>query len=107
MAGSSLSSMRPSSRAMRGEQDMTWGKTLFAFLFTFAVVWSLILTFHPTFLLSDNDFITDIGNAANDGDQTASTNNKVLSDRGRVTAFLWALVLAILVSIVMYFVSNR
>lgn len=97
-----------------GYQVKHYHVSLVVFFVTFLLIWALMWTTQPTFLLKDEHFIgtfptTGSQQAAKGtvADNTEAKDNKVLSDSGRTAIFLWSLLFAAIITIVHYFVMTR
>lgn len=77
--------------------------TLASFFLVLVVVWALLITFQFTFLYSSSDFITDFFIPGIIGDGSLSKANRVLSDKGRMTTFLWTLLITVVITAALHF----
>lgn len=77
------------------------------FVLVWFFVWLLLFTFHPTFILSDEDFLSDFNQKAVSGSNAEDNDNKLLSDKGRTAIFLWSLVIALIIAVVSYLLMRR
>ena len=86
-----------------------WHITIFTFLFSFLVLFVFFDVFQPTTLASGSgDFIVPSNNSTGPYYQGASESdkaktNKLLSDRGRIIYFAWALGLGAIVGLFIHF----
>lgn len=76
--------------------------TTFTFVGLIFLVWGILYTFQPTFLLKDSDFDKALNVAGVDGDNTKKADNKLLSDRGRLMIFVYAVVFALVLAVLLH-----
>lgn len=84
-----------------------WHVVSLSFIVVFVLLWLILYTFHPSVILSDNDYVSDWNVAASSGSGQAGRDNKILSDKGRLTIFLWSFILALVCAIVVYFILTK
>ena len=64
-----------------------WHITLAIFLASWFILSSIFISFYPSGLMSDNDFLEAVNVAASEGADKKGQNDNVLSDNGR--ALVW------------------
>jgi hypothetical protein len=85
----------------------TWHLTLFIFLFSFLTLYVFFYTFQPPTLLGNRDWLYDSGAGGVRKTNSSSENNsdnKWLSNKGRVTVFAWAIGLGAAVALFFHFI---
>lgn len=86
-----------------------WHITIFTFLFAFVVLFIFFDVFQPTALASGaGDFVVPQGDGSGPyqvgvTDSDKARSNKMLSDRGRIIYFAWAIGLACGIGILIHF----
>ena len=103
----SLSSLMPSHKEKKFFQVQAIHLALFTFIIVFFVIWVLFYTFHFSLILSDDDFLTDFNTRGVEGDDNSSKDDKILSDKGRTSVFLWSFGIAAVVAIFVYVYTTQ
>lgn len=96
-----LSSLTPSS-GKHGIPIKHHHISMVVFFVLFLTIWALFSTFHPNFLLKDEDFLTGFNQRGGNAD----LDDKLLSDRGRTVIFVWSLVFAVVLTALQYFMMK-
>jgi hypothetical protein len=83
-----------------------WHISTFTFLISFVVLYAFFYTFQPTTLLDTESFLVNDGTGSYKKATTKSekeSNDKLLSDHGRILVFAWAIGLGALVGLLVHF----
>jgi energy-coupling factor transporter transmembrane protein EcfT len=81
-----------------------WWLIIGVFLIVYLVFSELCFIFRFSLFFTDNDFLSNWNTPAATGSGANILNNKIYSDKGRLTIFLWSFGLATLCSIISYFI---
>ena len=83
-----------------------WHISTFSFLISFTILYIFFYTFQPTTLLDDSSFLVTNGSGGlrrgtSESDQ--ESNDKLLSDHGRILIFSWSIGLGALIGLLIHF----
>lgn len=85
-----------------------WHTTLTVFFVSWFVLFSLFISFYPTGLMQNSDFLDTVGVAASkDNTDKKNGNDNVLSDNGRAIIWGSSLGFAALIALVYHFIYVR
>jgi len=103
----SLSELAEPKKNEKSYKVTLWWLVIATFIIVYLVLSQLFYTFTFSLFFTDNDFLSNWNTAASSGSGANKLSNKIYSDKGRLTIFLWSFGLALLASIISYFVLSR